>query len=125
MAARIVSGKQLEDEGSAKFVVMGEEQYYTFYLITYSNDFDYQFLTEEEYWKERESTGDRIVCRGIDSITVANAAAAAEWKAAYSRYIHAAWTPNQDREERIENGQIISEAQITMKRLEDEAKASI
>jgi hypothetical protein len=92
----------------------------TFYLVEHAGDFDYQFLTAEQYWHEREVTGDRISCKHLEAITVKDEQAALEWQTAYDSFVQLAWTPNQSQDERNENVPLIKVAQNTMKRLQDE-----
>lgn len=75
---------------------------------------DYQFVEKEQLDNEQ------FVNYQVESVTVKDKDAADKWKAAYSRYIGAKWTPNQDLEERAENAKIIREALDEMKQLEQD-----
>lgn len=53
-----------------------------------------------------------------EHITVATEEDATKWRRAKNRWLSAAWTANQTRDERIENAQIMREAEAEMASLE-------
>jgi hypothetical protein len=60
-----------------------------------------------------------------EHITVANEEVVGEWLAAKNEQLAAWWTPNQNDDEKAENGVIARDAQTVMDRLEAEVKESV
>lgn len=71
-----------------------------------------EVLTETEFWKQELPAN-----TSWNHVEVASLADKYTYISAQNRYLAAAWTPNQNAEEREENGVIMAEAEAEMKRL--------